>query len=688
MPSKRRRSKKTLSKTDSAQSRSSSQRVKKSTRASANRLSKKAETFATDSDQADLQDWLAEAEGLLWGTNDLIDPDAEIEQARATLARSPNDVNAYLILAGHAGSDRMALPLIEKAVAAGERAVGPKRFQKLVGNFWFEKKTRLYMNARLSLARCLWGLSRRDEALSHFQELLRLNPNDNQAVRYLLLNALISLGRFDDARALVAQYDESSATWEYSKVLIAFHDQGDTAPTHAALKVARRINKHVVPFLLGDKQLPDDQTAFYQPGDKYEAGFYLEEGAAAWKQVPGALTWLRAATSASSRGRKARKSLPKTMPDELSLPPATGPTESSKQRLKKLPLGYGTIWQVMIAEFRLPDEPNTEGLSAWMILALNLQTGFVIVNEAFELRPTPELLWDRLIDAMENPQDGSPGRPAEIQTRLDVTWQTLEPHLQEIEVDVINRPQLDELDQLIGHLNRNFGSLSNRQGLTDNGELPPEEIGHLYAAAAEFYRRQPWHFAPKDAPLRVTGTAVGDRPRYCLVMGQSAMTFGLSIYQSLDQVRSMFDGCCGGCDDGECDEDLGDEPACGSCGTETCGRSEGDLSLLTSSLAMLFDTIEGVTPADQAAIQQHGWPVAGPEAFPTVYRTADQLTPEQPTAADLRLLAACLIAIPGFASRHPFDQGGNDVEEFSFTDGGRPMSLTLSWVRDDDEAEI
>jgi tetratricopeptide (TPR) repeat protein len=689
MPAKRRPSDKTQADSSSAKKNTGGKPSKKATKQSRSRPDKGTEDFSINLDSVELEEWLTEAEGLLWGSGSVADPATEIDQARRTLKKTPDDVDAYLTLAEHSDGDRAALLLFEGAVAAGERVIGRSKFEKLVGAFWLEPKTRPYMQARLSLARCLWALSRRDEAVSHFEELLRLNPSDNQAVRYLLLNSLISLGRFEEAKALIGKYDELSATWAYSQVLVAFHDAGDATPSHTALKAAKRINKHVVPFLLGDKEPPDDQPDFYSPGDKYEASFYLEEAQATWKQVPGALTWLRTTSSVGSRSKKAREQSAPVKVKAPVAPRATGPTPRAKQRLRKLPLAFGTLWQVAVEQIDLPSEDGTTTFSSWMVLAVDLQTGQLIVQDVLEMQPTAGLLWDRLTEAMENPTDGSPCRPAEIQVRTDAKWQEIEPHLQEIEVDVINHSQLVDLDRLVSQLKQHFGNLTSLRGLSDDDQLPPDEIGRLHAAAAEYYRRQPWHFVPMDAPLRVEGTAVGDQPRYCLVMGQSAMTFGLSVYHSLEQIKSMFDGgCCGGGDDGECGDEECGELECGTCDVGGCSKSSLNLKPLMSTLAVVYDTPEGMSPTDLAAIKLHGWPIAGPEAYPAVYRTTAELTPEPPTVADLRLLAACLIAIPGFATRHPFDRGGSPREDFSFSHNDRPVTLTLSWAWEDDAAKV
>ncbi|MBI5759006.1 MAG: tetratricopeptide repeat protein, partial [Planctomycetales bacterium] len=398
MPAKRRLSDKSQTDTSSAKN-SGGKPSKKATKLSRSRPDEGNEDFSINLDSAELEEWLTEAEGLLWGSGGVFDPAEEIDQARRTLKKTPDDVDAYLTLAEHSDGDRAALPLFESAVAAGERVIGRSKFEKLVGVFWLEPKTRPYMQARLSLARCLWALSRRDEAVSHFEELLRLNPNDNQAVRYLLLNSLISLGRFEEAKALIGKYDEPSATWAYSKVLVAFHDAGDAPPSHTALKAAKRINKHVVPFLLGDKEPPEDQPDFYSPGDKYEASFYLEEAQATWKQVPGALTWLRTTSSSGSRSKKAREQSAPAKVKVPVAPRATGPTPRVKQRLRKLSLAYGTLWQVAVEQIDLPSEDGTTIFPSWMVLAVDLQTGQLIVQDVLEMQPTASLLWDRITEA-------------------------------------------------------------------------------------------------------------------------------------------------------------------------------------------------------------------------------------------------------------------------------------------------
>src|SRR4029077_9057455 len=182
----------------------------------------------------------------------------------------------YVLLAEQARSRKEALGLFEQGVAAGERALGPEAFQRDVGHFWGLLETRPYMRARLGLGHSLWTAGRREEAVQHLQDLLRLNPGDNQGVRYTLAGFLLFLDRDDDLARLLQQYaDEASAAWAYSKALLAFRRQGDTPEARQLLKQARKTNKHVPPYLLGEKFPPTGQPGYYSPGDESEALNYI-----------------------------------------------------------------------------------------------------------------------------------------------------------------------------------------------------------------------------------------------------------------------------------------------------------------------------------------------------------------------------------------------------------------------------
>ena len=216
--------------------------------------------------------------------------------AREALAISPNCADAYLLLAEEtASSVEAARELLEQGVAAGERALGRKSFEEDVGHFWGLIETRPYMRARAALAETLWALNRREEAVEHQRELLRLNPNDNQGVRYRQAECLLWLERFEELDELFAAYeDDDAAAFGYTKALAAFRRQGDSAQARRLLAEARELNPHVPAYLSGRKRLPARLPDYVGFGDASEAVDYAASAKALWASVPGALAWLGA----------------------------------------------------------------------------------------------------------------------------------------------------------------------------------------------------------------------------------------------------------------------------------------------------------------------------------------------------------------------------------------------------------
>jgi tetratricopeptide (TPR) repeat protein len=122
--------------------------------------------------------------------------------ARKALALWPDCADGYVLLAQAASSLEEARELLERGVAAGERTVGRRVFVEDAGDFWLIFETRPYMRARATLAATLWRLGRREEAVEHQRELLRLNPRDNQGLRYRQANWLLALECYDELEEL------------------------------------------------------------------------------------------------------------------------------------------------------------------------------------------------------------------------------------------------------------------------------------------------------------------------------------------------------------------------------------------------------------------------------------------------------------------------------------------------------
>src|SRR5450755_625301 len=214
--------------------------------------------------------------------------------AREALALWSDCADAYVLLAQAASSLEGARELLEQGVAAGERALGRRVFREDVGDFWLIFETRPYMRARAALAATMWRLGRREEAVEHQRELLRLNPRDNQMLRYRHAHWLLELEVYNELEALFAVYAEDRVPgFVYAKALAAFRCRGgDDAGARRLRAEARELNPRIPVYLTGRKKLPVPRPAYTVFGEESEAVDYAAGGGELWASVPGALAWL------------------------------------------------------------------------------------------------------------------------------------------------------------------------------------------------------------------------------------------------------------------------------------------------------------------------------------------------------------------------------------------------------------
>lgn len=216
-----------------------------------------------------------------------------VELARKALSISEDCADAYVLLAEETDNPEEARDLYERGVKAGERALGPEFFQNEVGHFWGIVASRPYMRARAGLADVLWYLGKQQESIAHYQELLRLNPNDNQGLRYVLSTHLLEVGDQAALGKLLDQYkDDDSANWLYTRALWLFEQGKNMRRADAALRKAIDANPFVMMYLLGVMQVPDEAPEYMGFGVEGEALTYALETVSSWTRTENTLAWV------------------------------------------------------------------------------------------------------------------------------------------------------------------------------------------------------------------------------------------------------------------------------------------------------------------------------------------------------------------------------------------------------------
>jgi tetratricopeptide (TPR) repeat protein len=242
-----------------------------------------------------------QAQELIYNAWETADRKRRVALAQKAIGISPDCADAYVLLAEETAVLDEALELFRKGTEAGERALGRQVFKTDAGYFWGILETRPYMRARAGLARCLWEKGQHDEALAHYRDMLRLNPNDNQGLRYVLVSCLLDLGHDDEIMDLLKLYeDDAAAAFAWTVVLLVFRRHGDSAESGEKLAAALESNPHVPAYMLGRKKLPRRLPDLIGFGDESEAICYAAENIDAWKATAGALAWLAGRLDANS----------------------------------------------------------------------------------------------------------------------------------------------------------------------------------------------------------------------------------------------------------------------------------------------------------------------------------------------------------------------------------------------------
>jgi len=224
----------------------------------------------------------------------------QAKHARKALSIDPDAIDAYIILALSTNALGERIALLREAVRIGRKQWADAIQRPSQHYFWLDIETRPFMRATHDLALALWERGERDEAASLAGFLLRLNPNDNQGIRYLALDWHGALGNWDSVERLLKRYRAEIRTeYLYAAALNAFR-KGEDAKS--LLAEARETNPHVPELLVGRSALPETSDLPYvEFGSCEEAANYVRSSREAWSNVPGALKWLEDSLSRSSK---------------------------------------------------------------------------------------------------------------------------------------------------------------------------------------------------------------------------------------------------------------------------------------------------------------------------------------------------------------------------------------------------
>src|SRR5262249_38138190 len=159
---------------------------------------------------------------------------------------------------------------------------------------------------------------------------------------------------------------------------------------------------HVPAYLTGQKY-PGEQPDGYSPGQESEALVYVGGFLAAWRGTPGAVAWLRDNVKTGKKKGAAPK----------------GPLDAVKKWLPDPLPQRKDAWQADFRQVANPIGIDGEPVRPWLVVVISPESQLILAHQVSEERPSAELLWDTLAQAMQQPAMGEAHRPSTLQVRAD-----------------------------------------------------------------------------------------------------------------------------------------------------------------------------------------------------------------------------------------------------------------------------
>jgi hypothetical protein len=267
----------------------------------------------------------------------------------------------------------------------------------------------------------------------------------------------------------------------------------------------------------------------------------------------------------------------------------------------------------------------------YIVLVVEAEQGRIRRIDIRDDLPAPQAVLASLLSAMRRPMLGSGGhyRPARIVLDDSALVDALASSLSQIDVRCTYQHTLSLVQETLDSMAATMHEQELVPGLLSVPGVTVPMVEELFTVAADFYRRTPWEWLDNKSPIEVRYPHDG-QARYALVLGSGRETFGLSSYESLADIYTVYSP---------------DTPR--------------DPIAPVPWFSLVFEEPMAISFYDLDAIEKYHWPVAAELAYPMamkLVRGADTFT--VPTADEIAWLAAALRTIPDFITQHLHATGG------------------------------
>ncbi|UOQ94465.1 SEC-C domain-containing protein [Halobacillus shinanisalinarum] len=170
-----------------------------------------------------------------------------------------------------------------KAINSGYRRLGIEQPDTEVA-LWQIVEARPLLRAIEFLAELYEENGEIEQAIESYEDIIELNPNDNQGIRSRLIPLYIQEERYKDVQSLLDMFpDDISVENLFTVSLLMIRLGMDADDIMAQLKMAHFRNESVYLLLTGKESIPEKLPKQFTPGSLEEAVIYVHRNGYLWK---------------------------------------------------------------------------------------------------------------------------------------------------------------------------------------------------------------------------------------------------------------------------------------------------------------------------------------------------------------------------------------------------------------------
>jgi tetratricopeptide (TPR) repeat protein len=312
-----------------------------------------------------------------------------------------------------------------------------------------------------------------------------------------------------------------------------------------------------------------------------------------------------------------------------------------------LPQDAQELWLADIRELAAWIERDGKLFRPWLSVVLDVTNHKILMQYVTANDQEHEKqLWHTLRAAMARPLWGDPRRPGGIKFGGAELAEYFNTRLAEFGVSAESSDDLAPIDHMVDELTKGMNGAELVGPLVDVEGVTNDHLRAFYAAALSFRKSKPWRRVPINGLFKVDRVDPEGPSWFGVVMGQSGMTYGLALYENLDELLRLMSGAL-----------IDDEEA-----------------TRVPAISLTFGESHEMSVRDLQAIEKHGFPVEGTEGHPSVTRINRGGSLRAPLVGELELLTACLDTLSEF----PYDRHAGDLARVSV--GDREVTVRLEWL--------